>query len=137
MVLTFAGAGASEAKGIARVEQNDGVVRIYRVSLVVVDHHAVRITSDDRRGTLVVGKAACSYVGELERCLPYNIVLDQDGKKRAIAFSRGTEYLNRTGSLQRLPFSSRQVPPHGLLLLVLTAHGTYITISGTVDRFGA
>jgi hypothetical protein len=133
--LAAATACAADAKGTARVEQSDGVVRDYQVSLVVVDHRAVRITSADRRGTLVVGKAACSYVGKLERCLPYNIVLDQAGRKRPIAFSRGTEYLNRTSTPQPLPFSSRHVPPHGLLLLLLTAHGTYITVSGTIDGF--
>jgi hypothetical protein len=134
-ILLAAGAGVAGASGTARIEQSDGVVRQYRVSLVVVDHRGVRITSADRRGTLLVGKAACSYLGQLERCLPYSIVLDQDGEKHPIAVQRGTEYLNRTGMLQQLPYSSRHVPPHGLLLLLLTARGTYITISGTVDGF--
>ena len=131
--LCVATASAADAAGTARIEQSDGVVRHYEVSLVVVDHRAVRITSKDHRGTLIVGKASCSYVGELERCLPYSIVLDQAGRKRPIAFSRGTEYLNRTAAPQPLPLSSRQVPAHGLLLLLLTARGTYITVSGTVD----
>jgi hypothetical protein len=135
-VFVLAGTAAvAEAKGTARIEQSDGVVRQYQVSLVVVGHHALRITSPDRRGTLIVGKAACSYAGELERCLPYAMVLDQDGKKHAIALERGTEYLNRTSTLQQLPLSSRHVPPHGILLLLLTARGTYITVSGTVDGF--
>jgi hypothetical protein len=133
--LAFAGAqSTAQAKGIARIAQSDGVVREYRVSVHVVDHRAVRIISADGRGTLVIGKAACSYAGELERCLPYSIELDQLGKKHNIAFERGTEYLNRTGTVQQLPFSSQHVPPHGLLLLVLTAHGTYITVRGTIDR---
>jgi hypothetical protein len=136
VLLGFAGAAtAANASGTARVEQSDGVIREYRVTLDVIDHRAVRITSQDHRGTLVIGKAACSYLGELERCLPYSIVLDQDGKQHRIAVQRGTEYLNRTGSVQQLPFSSRQVPAHGLLLLLLTAHGTYITVSGSVDGF--
>jgi hypothetical protein len=126
-------ATAANAKGTARVRQSDGVVRDYRVSLHVIDHRAVRIVSADGRGTLIVSKAACSYAGELERCLPYRIVLDQAGKKHPIELERGTEYLNRTDSVQLLPLSSRQVPPHGLLLLLLTTHGTYITVSGTVD----
>jgi hypothetical protein len=135
-MLVFAGAGIAGASGTARIEQSDGIIRQYRVSLVVVDHRGVRITSADRRGTLTVGKAACSYLGELERCLPYSIVLDQDGRKHSIAVQRGTEYLNRTATLQPLPYSSRHMPPHGLLLLLLTARGTYITVSGTVDGFG-
>jgi hypothetical protein len=125
----------ARAHGIARVEQSDGVSHEYRVSLHVIDHRAVRVTSADGRGTLVIGKGACSYSGELERCLPYRIVLDQAGTKRAIDFQRGTEYLNRTDSAQQLPLSSERVPAHGLLLLLLTAHGTYITVRGTIDRF--
>jgi hypothetical protein len=128
-------ATAASAKGTARIQQSDGVVRVYRVSLQVIDHRAVRIVSADGRGTLVIGKSACSFTANLERCLPYRIELDQDGKKREIGFEYGTEYLNRTDTVQQLPFSSRRVPPHGLLLLVRTSHGTYITVSGTVDGF--
>jgi hypothetical protein len=126
---------AVQAMGTARVVQSDGVVREYHVWLHVIDHRAVRITSADRRGTLMVGKAACSYLGEIERCLPDDIVLDQFGAKHSIAFTRGTEYLNRTDVAQQLPMSSTHVPPHGLLLVLLTVRGTYITVRGTVDGF--
>jgi hypothetical protein len=104
------------------------------VWIAVIDHRALRITSADRRGTLVVTKGACSFLGELERCLPYRIVLDQSGVKRPIDFERGTEYLNRTDSPQMLPYSTMHVPPHGIVLSLVTAHGTSITVRGTVDR---
>ncbi len=133
---TIVGAARSaDARGTARVAQSDGVVRDYDVSLHVIDHRAVRIVSADGRGTLTIRKAACSYIQNLERCLPYRITLDQDGKRHELGFEHGTEYLNVTDSAQQLPFSSRSVPAHGLLLLVRTVHGTYITVSGTVDGF--
>ena len=62
-VLVFAAGTAANASGTARVAQSDGVVHEYHVTLEVIDHRAVRITSEDRRGTLVVAKAACSYAG--------------------------------------------------------------------------
>jgi hypothetical protein len=133
--LTVAGAIPAQAEGIARIAERDGTVREYPVSLQVIDHRAVHIVSADGRDTLAVSKAACSYLGELERCLPYRIVLDRAGKRHPIDFRQGTEYLNRTASEQQLPLSSRHVPPHGILLLLVTAHGTYITVSGTIDGF--
>jgi hypothetical protein len=133
--LAFVGAPpAAQAKGAARIEQSDGVVREYRVWIRVIDHRAVRIASVDGKGTLVVGKAACSYIGDLERCLPYRIVLDQFGKKRPIDFRRGVEYMNLTDAAQKLPRSSHTVPPHGMLLFLVTTHGTYITVRGTIDE---
>lgn len=134
-VLTLACAIPAQAKGVARIAESDGTVRDYPVSLEVIDHRAVRIVSADGRDTLSVSKAACSYQGELERCLPFRIVLDRAGKRHPIDFRHGTEYLNRTDSEQQLPLSSRHVPPHGIVLLLLTAHGTYITVSGTIDEF--
>lgn len=35
------------------------------------------ITSSDGNGTLVIGKAACTQVGALIRCLPYDATLEQ------------------------------------------------------------
>jgi hypothetical protein len=133
--LALAGSfSAALAKGTARVQESSGAVREYRgVSIRLVDHRAVRITSADGRGTLLVSKGACTYTGELERCLPYRIELDQLGKKHAIDFQRGTEYVNRSDEPQPLPLSSMHVPPHGILLSLVTAHGTYITVRGTFD----
>jgi len=138
MALALAGAATvADAKGIARVQESDGTVRMYDVSLEVIDHRAVHIISADKKGTLIIGKAACSYAGEIERCLPYRIELDQFGRRHEIAFERGTEYLNRTATAQQLPMSSDHVPPHGILLVLLTARGTYITVRGTIDGFHA
>ena len=127
---------AASAKGSARVQESDGTVREYQgVVIRVIDHRAVSITSADGKGTLVVIKGACSFAGNLERCLPYRIVLEQSGRRHSIDFRRGTEYLNRTGDPQQLPFSSAHVPPHGILLSLETAHGTFVTVRGTVDGF--
>jgi hypothetical protein len=136
VALAFAGTiSVAQAAGIARVQQSDGDVRFYNVSVEVLGHRAVRFATADGRGTLTVGKAACSYTGELERCLPVDIVLDQSGRKHSIGVEHGTEYVNRTAVAQPLPMSSSHVPPHGLLLLVETSHGTFISVHGTVDGF--
>jgi hypothetical protein len=130
----MAAPSAAQAKGAARIEKSDGAVREYSVSINMVGRQGVRITSADGRGTLVVAKAACSFAGELERCFPYRVVLDQYGKKRPIDFRRGIEYMNPTNAVQELPRSSKTLPPHGLLLFLVTAHGTYITVRGTIDE---
>jgi hypothetical protein len=123
------------AHGTARVRQSDGSERRYDVTLQALDHRAIQVTSADGRGTLTIRHAACSYVGALERCLPYGLVWHQAGATHDITLQRGSEYLNRTDQPQPLPFSSRRVPAHGITLLVLTARGTYITISGSIDEF--
>jgi hypothetical protein len=103
------------------------------VSIRVIDHRAVRIESADRRGTLVISKGACSFSAQLLHCLPYSIVLDQMGKRHVIDFQRGSEYLNPGAASEPLPLSSERLPPHGIVLSLLTARGTYITVTGTVD----
>jgi hypothetical protein len=125
------------ARGTALVQHSNGKERLYQVSITVIDHRAVRIKTADGRGVLEVGKAGCSYVGDLERCLPYRITLEQFGSTRAIEVSRGIEYLNRTGGKLALPLSSDQVPPHGMLLFIVTMQGTHITVRGTVDGMSA
>ncbi len=125
---------AALAKGTTRIQESDGAIRDYAdVSIRVIDHRAVHVTSADGRDTLEVSKGACTYAGELERCLPYRIVLDKSGTRHEISFRRGTEYVNRSDEPHQLPRSSMEVPPHGILLSLLTARGTYITVRGTID----
>lgn len=124
------------ARGTARAQESDGTLRTYhQVVIRVVDHHAVYITSANGKDTLMVHKSACTTVGKLERCLPYRITLLKSGVPHRIDLQRGTEYLNRTDTVQVLPHSSMQVPAHALLLSLLTAHGTTISVSGTIDGY--
>jgi hypothetical protein len=122
------------ASGTVRVQQNDGSVRNYPdVSLRIV-HRTLRITSHDGKGTLIIDHAACSYVGELERCLPYGAKLQQSGKTRPITIVSGTIYFNPTSETQTLPLSSTRLVPRGILLSLRTKIGTYVSLSGKLDE---
>jgi hypothetical protein len=92
------------------------------------------ITSSDDRGTLVFGKAACTKIGELLECLPYDATLFQNGERRHVPLQSGTAWFNPTTANQQLTHSSAQLPPHGVLLSVLTKAGTYVTLTGVVDE---
>jgi hypothetical protein len=124
-------AGAS-AHGSVRVQQADGRVDHYENVGLLLDGDTLRITSPDRVGTLLVHRAACSWLGGLQRCLPYALVLSQHGD-HPIGFSRGTLYLNLTDSPHALPYSSKVVEPHSILALLKTERGTYISVSGRLD----
>lgn len=127
-------AGAVQAKGTARVQQNDGSVQSYADVEIRITNKTLRLTTADGKGTLVIDKAACSYVGELMRCLPYTMTLDQGGGVHPLDFDRGTVYLNLTDAKQQLSFSSTQLPPRGILLALKTKVGTIITVTGVVDE---
>jgi len=132
--LVLAAQNAAWAHGTTRVQRSDGVVHEYTdVSIRLIDHREVRITSADGKGTLHISKGACSYAGDLVRCLPYRIVLDQSGTRHVIDVDHGTEYVNFSDSARQLPHSSMHVPAHGIVLQLLTAHGTSITVRGTFD----
>ncbi len=124
---------AAFATGTARVQQRDGEVRIYRNVHISIAEKQMSLTSGDRVGTIVISKAACSAVGKLVRCFPYSAVLKQHGGSRRIEIRNGTAWLNPSDSKQQLPQSSTQLPPHGVLLSVLTKAGTYFSLDGIVD----
>jgi hypothetical protein len=123
-----------DAKGTARIQQKNGSVQVYpNVTIRGIGGNALTITSADSKGTLIVTKAACSFAGEVMRCLPYSMALAQGGSTKPIDFDRGTVYYNSTDTKQQLPLSSTQLPPKGILAAFLTKRGTYITVTGTVD----
>lgn len=68
-LLVAIGAPAS-AQGITRVQQSDGSVQVYRDVRMRLNGKTLWITSADRRGALEIANGACSFAGELERCLP-------------------------------------------------------------------
>jgi len=92
------------------------------------------ITSSDGEGTLVFGKAACTKVGELLRCIPYDATLQQHGQSTHVPLQYGTVWLNPSSSTQQLTHSSTQLPPRGVLLSIQTKAGTYVSVTGVVDR---
>jgi hypothetical protein len=133
--LMIVASGAADAKGIVVVQQHNGPVQQYNdVNIVILDNTALKITSADGVGTLVINKAACSYVGELQMCLPYTMTLDQGGGTHPLDFERGTVYVNLTDMMQPLALSSTQLPPRGILLSIRTKVGTIVNMSGTIDK---
>jgi hypothetical protein len=123
---------AASAAGTARFQQRDGTVNTYPVTIAFI-HSSIRIAATDGHDTIDFPHAACSYAGELQRCLPYKIVLHRNGSAHTIAFEHGTVYINQTSAAQPLPYSTKKVPPNGLTLVVRSKRGTYITVSGTMD----
>jgi hypothetical protein len=122
------------ATGTVRIAQPDGTTKTYTNVRIAIRDAAMAITSSDGQGTLVLGKAACTKVGELLRCLPYDATLLQNGTRLHVALASGTVWLNPSGTTQPMSHSSAQLPPKGVMLAVKTKRGTYVTLTGTVDE---
>jgi hypothetical protein len=128
-------AAACSAAGTARIQQPDGSAKVYdNVHISVVDQQRMLITSSDGKGTLVVDKASCTVVDRLLRCLPFSAQLQQDGKTMPVALESGTAWLNTSGSTQQLPHSSTKIPPRGVVMALETKRGTFVNLTGTVDK---
>lgn len=126
--------GVASATGTARIQATDGSTKTYaNVHIAVWDEDLV-ITSSDGQGSVAFGKASCTKIGELLRCLPWDATLFQNGERRHIALQSGTVWLNPSATSQQLSHSSAQLPPHGVMLAVRTKRGTYVTLTGVVDE---
>jgi hypothetical protein len=127
-------AAPASATGTAWIQHPDGTTSTYTNVRIVIWNESMAITSSDGRGTVVLGKASCTMIGELVRCLPWDATLFQNGRRVHIPLESGTVWLNPTHTNQRLSHSSTQVPPRGVLLAVETRRGTYVTLTGVVDE---
>jgi hypothetical protein len=132
--IVFGGWDAAYAKGTVRVQQNNGSVQVYHDVTIRIAQKVLRVTTADGKGTLIIDKAACSFAGELQTCLPYSIKLDQGGSVKPLDFERGTVYVNLTDARQQLPYSSTQLPPQGILLSLRTKIGTIVNLTGEIDQ---
>jgi hypothetical protein len=131
LVTGIAQAGAT---GTVRIQQSDGTVRTYDDVSIRVRHNTLRIGSKDRKGVLVIDRAACSYVGELLRCLPTSFQLEQSGQTKTIQLIDGLVYVNMTDQSQPMKNPAMQMKPRDLMLMLHTARGTAITIRGHIDE---
>jgi hypothetical protein len=127
-------AAPAQATGTVRVQQSNGSVQVYDDVSIRVTHKVLRVTTSDGTGTLIIDKAACSYAGQLQVCLPYSVKLQQGGQTRPIDLISGTVYVNTTGQTQQLTYSSTQLPPRGILLALRTKAGTYVNMTGRIDE---
>jgi hypothetical protein len=122
------------ATGTVRIQAVDGSARTYDNVRIVIWNESMAITSSDGKGTVVLGKAACTKIGELVRCLPYDAMLFQNGQTTHITLQSGTVWLNPSRTYQQLSHSSTQLPPRGVLLAVKTKRGSFVTLTGEVDE---
>jgi hypothetical protein len=122
------------AKGTVRINQADGTDHLYAGSIIRLAGDTIRVFSPDSRDRLTISQTACSYVGEIQRCLPYKLILRRDGTDHTIGFDHGSVYFNPSAVARTLPRSSTQLPPNGVLVFVRTARGTSIAVHGTVDK---
>ncbi|HTU69118.1 MAG TPA: hypothetical protein VMF11_02265 [Candidatus Baltobacteraceae bacterium] len=137
LCAAFAGvafASPAYANGVVRVQQSDGSVRDYPQVRMAWTGQTLWLHSADGKGVLQITTGACSYAGSVLRCLPYSITLHQSGKKHPIAIANGTVYINLSGKTGHVPYSSRPIGPHGLMVAIKTQHGTFITVRGHLDE---
>ncbi len=122
----------AQAKGTMRVQQSDGSVQLYNNVNLAVAGRVLKITTANKKGTLIVDDAACSFTDKILRCIPDRVRLQQNGT-HDLDFDRGTVYFNLTDSKHQLKYSSTQLPPNGVLGTLISPKGTYVTLSGTLD----
>jgi len=122
------------ALGTLRVQQHDGSVKVYNHVAVRVRGTDMRLISSDGKGEIVIGKAGCTQVGALLRCVPYDATLDQVGYSLQMPIRSGTIWLNPTAATHPMTNSSTSLQPHGILISMYTNAGTYISATGTYDE---
>lgn len=132
--LAIATISVASAKGVTLVQQADGSVHTYIDVNIRLSGQTLWLRSADRKGVLKIGNGACSFIGAIQRCLPYAVALIQDGKTRQIAILHGTVFLNLSNAAQHLPRSSEELAPRTILALWRTVRGTYVTIKGSLDE---
>jgi hypothetical protein len=135
LVAAFAfGANPARAGGTATIAQIDGSIEKYDSVSVAIIHKNLFVTTHDGKGTLVIQRAACAYQGELMVCFPTAVTLVQASASKPLDLRSGTIYLNLTDSAQPLALSTTKVPAQSVLLSFTTKRGTYVSVSGRIDR---
>lgn len=128
------GAAPASAMGTVLIRQADGSTNTYDDVAIKVIHNALYMTTRDGKGTLVINRAACSYQGDLMICFATSATLVQAGKTSAIDLKHGTIYVNSTDGPLQLLLSTTKIPPHSILLSFSTDRGTYVSLSGRIDK---
>jgi len=122
------------AEGTTRIQQADGTTQIYHHVMMRMSGATLSLRSSDRQGMLEVTSGACTYLGGLQRCLPYKTIYHDHGTAHTIALEHGTVYTNMTGDAVRLPHSGDRLGPHEVMVLLHTIRGTYVSVKGTLDQ---
>lgn len=124
---------AAQAAGTTRVQQSDGSVQVYHDVRIRLHGHTLWLRSPDRKDRLQVESTACSYVHEIQRCLPYKVFLHKPSGAHQITIVRGVYYVNLTDKPHPLLHSSERVPAKSVLMFLHTSHGTFVQAEGRLD----
>jgi len=125
--------GAASAMGRVDIAHADGTMSSYPGTQVSIVGETLHLRSPDKRGTLIIERAACSHQGEIVMCLPTKVAIRQHGATRPLPLETGTVYVNTSDGPQRMRHTSRELPPHGILMSLRTQRGTLINLDGTID----
>ncbi len=127
-------ASHAAAEGITRIQQVDGTTQVYRHVMMRMAGPTLWLRSGDHKGVLEVTSGACTYLGGLQRCLPYKTIYHDHGVAHTISLEHGTVYTNMTADAVRLPHSADRLGPHEVMVLLHTMRGTYVSVKGTLDQ---
>jgi len=133
-VFTISVTLAARADGTARIQQTNGTVNVYPGVKIQIIHNTLAMTTADGSGTLMIYRAACAYQGDVLVCLPTGATLVQGGSVNPIRIRQGTVYANLTNEAQQLSLSTMHIPARSIVMALTTQKGTYVTLSGTIDK---
>ena len=128
------GAAPAGATGTVLIRQSNGYVTTYENVKILISHGVLFLTTSDGKGTLAVHRAACSSQGEILVCYATSATLVQSGAAKPIDLKIGTVYINTTDSPQQLVLSTTKVPANSVLVSLETQIGTYISLTGRIDK---
>ena len=132
--LALALGGAAARAGTVTIQQTDGSTQTYSDVVVKVIHNILYVSSADGKGTMIISRAACAYQGQILVCLPTAMTLSQNGAVNPIKLRKGTLYVNLTDQTQQLAASTMKMSPHSIILSMETKVGTYVNVSGAIDK---
>jgi hypothetical protein len=133
VVLLFAGALPAGATGVVHIQPKSGPVKTYSDVKIALDSASMALTTSDGVGTLYVGRAACTTVGQLIKCAPYDATYIANGVSTHIELVDGNAWLNPSKSAHPIPDSNSMLPPGGVVMTMHSKAGTTVTLSGTAD----
>jgi hypothetical protein len=125
VAVAFPARGAAEA--LVRVQQSDGTTQVYRNVHATLSGTTLWLRSPDRKDRLQIVSAACSFPHDLQRCLPYQVILHKPDRTHQLTITRGVFYVNLTTEPHHLLHSSQVVAPHGVMVFLHTTRGTYVS----------
>jgi hypothetical protein len=124
----------ASASGTVLIQRAEQSPTTYTDAKIQVIHNTLNVTSADGKGTLIVTRAACAYQGEILACLPTGVTLVQFGDVHALDLKSGMVYANMTDTTQQLSHSTMKLPPNGVMMTLQTERGTFINVTGVIDK---